>query len=75
MLTLFDQGIFVNGESAIHTTLQEMLSDDGDARPKHVDIDPDKDVAFIPYSSGTTGLPKAVMLGNKRTIANVLIAG
>ena len=36
-----------------------------------VAIDPDKDLAFLPYSSGTTGLPKGVMLTHHNVCANV----
>lgn len=39
---------------------------DVDSRP---DIDPEA-VAFLPYSSGTTGLPKGVMLTNLNLVAN-----
>jgi long-chain acyl-CoA synthetase len=28
----------------------------------HVELDPDKDIAVLPYTGGTTGLPKAAML-------------
>ena len=43
---------------------------DGEAPPV-VRIDPD-DVVALPYSSGTTGLPKGVMLTHRNLIANVL---
>jgi len=36
----------------------------------NVDIHPD-DVCILPYSSGTTGLPKGVMLTNKNLVANI----
>lgn len=43
-----------------------------DARePTHVDIDPD-DLVALPYSSGTTGLPKGVMLTHRNIVANIL---
>ena len=32
------------------------------------------DVAVIPYSSGTTGLPKGVMLTNRNLISNIEMA-
>jgi 4-coumarate--CoA ligase len=35
-------------------------------------IDPAKDLAFLMYSSGTTGRPKGVMLSHRNIIANVL---
>jgi len=37
-----------------------------------VAIDPAADLALLPYSSGTTGLPKGVMLTHRACIANVV---
>ena len=42
-----------------------------DADPPSVDIDP-ADIAVLPYSSGTTGLPKGVMLTHRNLLANLL---
>ncbi len=39
------------------------------AQPPRVDIDSDKDVAVLPYTGGTTGLPKAAILTHKNLIA------
>jgi acyl-CoA synthetase (AMP-forming)/AMP-acid ligase II len=39
--------------------------------PEPVEIDPEKDLALLPYSSGTTGLPKGVMLTHQALSANV----
>lgn len=36
-------------------------------------LDSDKDLAFLAYSSGTTGLPKGVMLSHRNIIADVLM--
>lgn len=35
-------------------------------------VDPEKDLAFLAYSSGTTGLPKGVMLTHTNIVSNVL---
>ena len=39
--------------------------------PPRVTIDPD-DLVALPYSSGTTGLPKGVMLTHRNLVANIL---
>eukprot|EP01097_Dermamoeba_algensis_P002986 TRINITY_DN2196_c0_g1_i1.p1 TRINITY_DN2196_c0_g1~~TRINITY_DN2196_c0_g1_i1.p1 ORF type:complete len:531 (+),score=129.71 TRINITY_DN2196_c0_g1_i1:45-1637(+) len=39
--------------------------------PRHR-ANPRKDVAILPYSSGTTGLPKGVMLSNTNLVANII---
>ena len=42
-----------------------------DADPPPVVIDPDTDIVVMPYSSGTTGLPKGVMLTHRNLVANL----
>ena len=44
----------------------------GTARYRRAKIDPDKDLAFLVYSSGTTGHPKGVMLSHRNIVANTL---
>lgn len=41
----------------------------GSGRPY---VDPEEDLAFLVYSSGTTGLPKGVMLTHRNIIANMI---
>jgi acyl-CoA synthetase (AMP-forming)/AMP-acid ligase II len=43
-----------------------------DAEPPAVTIDPANDIVVLPYSSGTTGLPKGVMLTHRNLIANLV---
>ena len=38
--------------------------------PEQADIDLKRDVALLPYSSGTTGLPKAVMLSQSNIVSH-----
>ena len=39
--------------------------------PEPVAIDPERDLAVLPYSSGTTGLPKGVMLSHYNLTSNI----
>ena len=47
-----------------------MLKDDGSLNPLEADFDNSKS-ALLPYSSGTTGLPKGVMLTSRNIISNI----
>jgi acyl-CoA synthetase (AMP-forming)/AMP-acid ligase II len=64
--------VLVFGEAEGATPFASLL-EHGDEAPS-VQIDPD-DIAVIPYSSGTTGLPKGVELTHRALAANVLQIG
>ncbi len=54
--------------TAGHLSLDELLAD---PLPAQVPVDLDRDVVALPYSSGTTGLPKGVRLSHRNLVANV----
>jgi acyl-CoA synthetase (AMP-forming)/AMP-acid ligase II len=70
--------VFVLGEGGGATPFASLLAG-GD--PPAVDLDPASDLVALPYSSGTTGLNKGVMLTHHNLVANlcqgepVLLAG
>ncbi|WP_307544557.1 4-coumarate--CoA ligase family protein [Streptomyces sp. V3I8] len=61
--------ILVCDQADGHRSLLDML---GSTAPEpQVDIDPVTDVAALPYSSGTTGTPKGVMLTHRNIATNL----
>ncbi|MBV9174071.1 MAG: 4-coumarate--CoA ligase family protein [Chloroflexi bacterium] len=64
--------IFVFGEADGATPFSTLL--ESRAEPPHVSIDPRKDLLVLPYSSGTTGLPKGVMLTHHNLVTSLSVA-
>jgi acyl-CoA synthetase (AMP-forming)/AMP-acid ligase II len=62
--------VFLFGETEHGTPFSSLLAAEG--APPAVRIDPREDLVVIPYSSGTTGLPKGVMLTHYNLVANLL---
>ncbi len=61
--------VFVFGEAEGATAFSDLLRSGGEI--PEVEIDPREDLAVLPYSSGTTGLPKGVMLTHYNLVANI----
>ena len=59
--------IFVFGEAEGATPFAALLANDGDMPA--VPIDPRNDLVALPYSSGTSGRPKGVMLTHRNLVA------
>jgi acyl-CoA synthetase (AMP-forming)/AMP-acid ligase II len=64
--------IFVLGEAEGATPFSALLDNDGSFPA--VTIDPAEDLVALPYSSGTTGLSKGVMLTHRNLVANMVLA-
>jgi len=62
--------VYVLGEAEGAKPFSDLLGDPADA--PEVEIDPENDLAVLPYSSGTTGLPKGVMLSHRNLVANLI---
>ena len=62
--------VFVLGEAEGAASFSELLGD-REAAPD-LAFDPPNDIAAVPYSSGTTGLSKGVMLSHRNLIANMI---
>src|SRR5713226_2192180 len=61
--------LFVFDEAEGATPFDSLMESDGDV--PRVEINPREDLVALPYSSGTTGLPKGVMLTHYNLIANM----
>jgi acyl-CoA synthetase (AMP-forming)/AMP-acid ligase II len=65
--------VFVLGEGGGATPFGALLAGGGGGPGVDLDveIDPGRDLAVMPYSSGTSGLPKGVMLTHRNLVANI----
>jgi acyl-CoA synthetase (AMP-forming)/AMP-acid ligase II len=61
--------LFVFGEAEGATPFASLLEEDGEV--PEVEIDPREDIVALPYSSGTTGVCKGVMLTHRNIVANL----
>uniref|UniRef100_A0ABM0MT63 4-coumarate--CoA ligase 1-like n=1 Tax=Saccoglossus kowalevskii TaxID=10224 RepID=A0ABM0MT63_SACKO len=68
------KALYVIGDESMEgcrSFVADLMEDDGSAFPINVRINPAEDVVALPYSSGTTGLPKGVMLTHRNMVCNL----
>lgn len=63
--------VIVIGEAEGCEPLTSLLDDDGTAFPEDVSVNPKVDLCAMPYSSGTTGFPKGVMLTHHNLVSQL----
>ncbi len=70
--SLQEDRIFVFGDHPTSTTFGELLA--STASVPVIDIDPEREIAALLCSSGTTGMPKSVMLSHRALVATGAVA-
>ena len=68
------QEIIVIGQSEKYTTFDDIINSGRDL-PIKINVNPREDVALLPYSSGTTGKPKGVMITHHNVNATLVALG
>ena len=68
---VFPQSVITFGSAEGCRPFADLLDDDGTAFPENLDISPKEDIVALPFSSGTTGLPKGVMLSHYNMVNNI----
>jgi long-subunit acyl-CoA synthetase (AMP-forming) len=51
---------------------REIIDPSTSVKWRRMKLNPSKDLAFLSYSSGTTGYPKGVMLSHRNIVANMV---
>jgi 4-coumarate--CoA ligase len=64
--------LVIDGDDNSPSSLKQWMNHGGIAFTGPPSIDPKNDVALLPYSSGTTGLPKGVMITHYNLVANLV---
>ena len=74
ILYFFQKIICLNGDDPDCISFDQLSSDDGSlwSELEKLEFHPKQDVVVIPYSSGTTGLPKGVLLTHYNIMANFM---
>ncbi|XP_060076476.1 probable 4-coumarate--CoA ligase 1 [Ylistrum balloti] len=65
------KNVIVIGQANEYRPFSSLLEDDGGFFVENIDFDPHNDVVLLPYSSGTSGFPKGVMLTHMNIVSNL----